>query len=347
MTETKIWQVNPNENHLEENPSIQEAAACLASGEIVAFPTETVYGLGGNAKQRDSAYKIYEAKGRPSDNPLIVHIATDEQVRKLCTDITPIARKLMDHFWPGPLTLILPSRGEVSDAVTAGLSTVAVRMPQHPIARALIQVSGLPIAAPSANTSGHPSPTTAEHVFHDLNGKIAGIVDGGPTGVGLESTVVDCTTTPVTILRPGGISKEQLTAVIGAVIDDPGLVRPDQAPKAPGMKYKHYAPQATMYLVRGGPQQIQQLVTHEKNDARHVGVLTTEENKAAYPEADVVLVCGKRSEPDSIAHNLFAVLRNFDRQHVDVIYSETFSEEGIGQAIMNRLLKAAAGRVLE
>lgn len=345
--ETKLWTVNPQADHLEDDPQIKEAAACLARGEIVAFPTETVYGLGGDAKQRDSARKIYAAKGRPSDNPLIVHVASEEQVREICTDITPIAKKLMDTFWPGPLTLVLPSRGEVSDAVTAGLSTVAVRMPSHPVARAIILASGVPLAAPSANTSGRPSPTTAAHVAHDLNGRIAGIVDGGPTGVGVESTVVDCTTTPITILRPGGISKEQLAEAVGAVIDDPGLVRPDQAPKAPGMKYKHYAPQATMYLVPGGKEKIQQLVAHEKNSARRVGVLTTEENQDAFPQADIVLICGKRSAPESIAHRLFAVLRDFDNAEVDVIYSETFPEKGIGRAIMNRLAKAAGGRVID
>ncbi|TGA99744.1 threonylcarbamoyl-AMP synthase [Sporolactobacillus shoreae] len=347
MIETQLWRVDPEAADLENDPQIKAAAKCLSDGEIVAFPTETVYGLGGNAKFNDSVRKIYEAKGRPSDNPLIVHIATMEQVREICTEINPLAKKLMDTFWPGPLTIILPSRGEVSDAMTAGLSTVSVRMPSHPVARALILASGLPIAAPSANTSGHPSPTQADHVLHDLYGKIAGIVDGGETGVGVESTVIDATTTPMTILRPGGISREQLEEVIGPVADDPGLTRPDQAPKAPGMKYKHYAPEATMYLVPAGKTRIQELVAHEKNSDRRVGVLTTEENKKDFPQADVVLTCGRRSEPESVAHNLFAVLRNFDSQDVDVIYSETFAETGIGQAIMNRLSKAAAGRVIE
>lgn len=347
MIETQLWRVNPETAELENDLQIKAAAKCLSQGKIVAFPTETVYGLGGNAKFRDSVQKIYEAKGRPSDNPLIVHVATAEQVREICTEINPIAKKLMDAFWPGPLTLVLPSRGEVSDAVTAGLSTVAVRMPSHPVARALILASGLPIAAPSANSSGHPSPTKADHVLHDLYGKIAGIVDGGETGVGVESTVVDCTTTPVTILRPGGVSREQLEEVIGPVADDPGLTRPDQTPKAPGMKYKHYAPEATMYLVPAGKSRIQELVAHEKNSDRRVGVLTTEENQKDFPQADVVLTCGRRSDPESVAHSLFAVLRAFDAENVDVIYSETFSEAGIGKAVMNRLSKAAAGRVIE
>ncbi|MCO7176310.1 L-threonylcarbamoyladenylate synthase [Sporolactobacillus kofuensis] len=347
MVETQVWRVDPNAPDLEHTPQIIAAAEKLVQGEIVAFPTETVYGLGGNAKLQDSVRKIYEAKGRPSDNPLIVHVATLEQVRDICTEIHPIAKKLIDTFWPGPLTLVLPSRGEVSNAVTAGLSTVAVRMPSHPVARALILASNLPIAAPSANLSGRPSPTRADHVFYDLDGRIAGIVDGGETGVGVESTVVDCTTTPITILRPGGISKEQLVEVVGAVADDPGLTRSDQIPKAPGMKYKHYAPQAMMYLVPSGKEKICELVATEKNNGRRIGVLTTEENRDSYPDADVVLVCGKRSEPATVAHNLFDVLRRFDQKNVDAIYSETFSEEGIGKAIMNRMSKAAGGRIIE
>lgn len=347
MVETKQWRADPLTAGLENDPQIKAAAQCLIGGEVVAFPTETVYGLGGNAKSRDPIRKIYEAKGRPSDNPLIVHIATPEQVREICTEINPIAKKLMDTFWPGPLTLVLPSRGEVSDAVTAGLSTVAVRMPSHPVARALIRTANLPIAAPSANRSGHPSPTKAEHVLHDLDGRIAGIIDGGETGVGVESTVVDCTTTPVTILRPGGISREQLIDAIGPVADDPAMTRPDQTPKAPGMKYKHYAPEAVMYLVPGGGERIRGLIAHEKNNGRRVGVLTTEENENSYPLADVVLTCGRRSELESVAHSLFAVLRDFDSKKVDVIYSETFPEKGIGKAIMNRLSKAAAGRVID
>ncbi|SFG23018.1 L-threonylcarbamoyladenylate synthase [Sporolactobacillus nakayamae] len=347
MVETQVWRVDPEAPDLEHTPQIMAAAEKLQQGEIVAFPTETVYGLGGNAKLRESVQKIYEAKGRPSDNPLIVHVANLEQVRSICTEIHPIAQKLIDTFWPGPLTLVLPSRGEVSNAVTAGLSTVAVRMPSHPVARALILASGLPIAAPSANRSGRPSPTRADHVFHDLDGHIAGILDGGETGVGVESTVVDCTTTPITILRPGGISKEQLIEAVGAVADDPGLTRSDQAPKAPGMKYKHYAPEATMYLVPAGKKRIRELIRAEKNSGRSIGVLTTEENADSYPDADVVLVCGKRSESETVAHNLFDVLRHFDQKKVNVIYSETFSETGIGKAIMNRLSKAAGGRVIE
>ncbi|MCI1881142.1 MAG: threonylcarbamoyl-AMP synthase [Sporolactobacillus sp.] len=344
--ETKVWRVDPEAADLENDPQIREAAQLLIRGEVVAFPTETVYGLGGNAKSREACRKIYEAKGRPSDNPLIVHVASVEQVRQICTEINPIAKKLMDMFWPGPLTLILPSRGETSDALTAGLSTISVRMPSHPVARALIRTSGLPIAAPSANTSGHPSPTRAEHVLHDLSGRIAGVIDGGETGVGVESTVLDCTTTPPTILRPGGISWEQLTKAIGPVIDDPGLTRPDQTPKAPGMKYKHYAPQATMYLVPKGKQRIRELIGNENNSGRIVGVLTTEENADAFPQAEVVITCGWRSRPETVAHQLFDVLRQFDKHRVDVIYSETFPESGIGKAIMNRLSKAAAGRVI-
>lgn len=347
MAETQVWRVDLNAPDLEHTPQIQAAAEKLVQGEIVAFPTETVYGLGGNAKLQDSVRKIYEAKGRPSDNPLIVHVANLEQVREICTEIHPVAQKLIHAFWPGPLTLVLPSRGTVSNAVTAGLSTVAIRMPSHPVARAVISASNLPIAAPSANRSGRPSPTQAEHVFHDLDGRIAGILDGGETGVGVESTVVDCTTTPITILRPGGITKEQLIEVVGPVSDDPGLVRSDQAPKAPGMKYKHYAPSATMYLVPAGESRIRELISSEKAKGRRVGVLTTEEKQGGYPDADVLLVCGRRSEPATVAHHLFDVLRHFDQKEVDVIFSETFDQKGIGKAVMNRLSKAAGGRILD
>ncbi|MFT8873081.1 MAG: L-threonylcarbamoyladenylate synthase [Sporolactobacillus sp.] len=345
MIKTKVWTIDSMDG-LAENPLIKEAAACLVRGEIIAFPTETVYGLGGNAKLRGAARKIYEAKGRPSDNPLIVHVATKQQVRDICTDIDPLVERLMKRFWPGPLTLILPSKGEVSDAVTAGLSTVAVRMPEHLIARALILAAGVPIAAPSANLSGHPSPTTAAHVLKDLDGRIAGIIDGGPAGIGVESTIVDCTRTPATILRPGGISREQLVDAIGAVSDEVTAVQADEAPKAPGMKYRHYAPQALLYLVPGGAEQIQSLITAEKKAGRRVGVLTTEENRGLYLSADAVVTCGSRSCLPSVAGRLFAALREFDDQSVDVIYSETFSQAGIGRAIMNRLSKASGGRII-
>ncbi|RYM05530.1 threonylcarbamoyl-AMP synthase [Sporolactobacillus sp. THM7-7] len=347
MVETQHWRVDPQAAGLKEDLQIRAAAEGIKNGEIVAFPTETVYGLGANAESGEAAQKIYKAKGRPSDNPLIVHVATLEQVRKICTDISPIARKLADTFWPGPLTLVLSSRGEVSDSVTAGLSTVAVRMPSHPVARALILAAGVSIAAPSANRSGRPSPTRAEHVLHDLDGRIYGIVDGGETGVGVESTVVDCTTTPITILRPGGISREQLIEAVGTVAADPAGTRPDQTPKAPGMKYRHYAPVAVMYLVPSGMKRIRELIDQEKNNGRRVGILTTEEHKSDYPRADVVHACGKRSELESVAHCLFHTLRYFDKEKVDVIYSETFPETGIGRAIMNRLSKAASGRVVE
>lgn len=347
MVETQRWRVDPKAPDLERLPQIKEAAEAIRNGEVVAFPTETVYGLGGNAQLGSAVTKIYQAKGRPSDNPLIVHVADDEQIRELCTEINPIAKKLADRFWPGPMTLVLPSRGKVSDAVTAGLSTVAIRMPSHPVARALIRVAGLPIAAPSANRSGRPSPTRAEHVVHDLNGLIFGILDGGETDVGLESTVVDCTTTPVTVLRPGGISAEQLTETIGAVVSSTSVVDQDKVPKAPGMKYRHYAPEATTYLVPSGTERIRQLVRSEKDNGRKVGVLTTEEHRDDYPEADVVLACGRRSEPETVAYHLFAVLRVFDTRHVDVIYCETFPEKGIGRAVMERLSKAASGRFIK
>ncbi|MFC7391868.1 L-threonylcarbamoyladenylate synthase [Scopulibacillus cellulosilyticus] len=347
MVTTRQWQIDKNVDNLTSCPQIKEAADLLKKNEVVAFPTETVYGLGGNALSDEAIEKIYKAKGRPSDNPLIVHVASLQQLHQICSDIPGTAQKLIDAFWPGPLTIILPKTGQLSTRVTAGLSTVAVRMPEHPVAHAIIEACNLPIAAPSANSSGRPSPTLAAHVLHDLSGKIAGVVDGGAAGVGVESTVVDCTVEPIAILRPGGVTREQLEAVAGSVAADPSLSQPDKAPKSPGMKYQHYAPQAPVYLVPGGKEKIQELVKQAKNDNKQVGVLTTEENKHAYSMADIVITCGQREDLTSVAHFLFESLRAFDETHVDLILSETFPMQGIGAAVMNRLSKAAGGKILE
>ncbi|MBM7645374.1 L-threonylcarbamoyladenylate synthase [Scopulibacillus daqui] len=347
MTATKQWHVNKNVDNLSGCPQIQEAAACLKGNEVVAFPTETVYGLGGNALSDEAIEKIYRAKGRPSDNPLIVHVASLEQLHQICDSIPDSAQKLIDAFWPGPLTIVLPKTGALSKRVTAGLSTVAVRMPEHPVAHAIIKAANLPIAAPSANSSGRPSPTLASHVLDDLNGKIAGVVDGGASGVGVESTVVDCTVEPVAILRPGGVTREQLEAVVGKVTTDPALSQPDKPPKSPGMKYQHYAPEAPVYLVAGGKEKIQELAKLAQSNHKRVGVLTTEENKCEYPMAAAVIACGKRADLASVAHCLYDSLRAFDETHVDIILSETFPMKGIGAAIMNRLSKAAGGRTIE
>lgn len=289
--------------------------------------------------------KIFEAKGRPSDNPLIVHIGTKSQLDGIVKEIPPVAEKLMAHFWPGPLTIILPRKEGISERVTAGLNTVGVRMPDHPVALALIEEANVPVAAPSANRSGRPSPTLASHVYEDLNGKIAGIVDGGATGVGVESTVIDCTSTVPTILRPGGITKEQLEAVIGTVSLDPALKDEKEKPKSPGMKYTHYAPKAPLSIVEGSREFIQQLVDEKKEEGFKVGVLTTEEYQHVY-NADVILSCGVRSDLASVATKLYDVLRTFDASEVDVIFSESFPNEGIGNAIMNRLTKAAGHHII-
>lgn len=337
---THVFFVDKNVDELNSCPQVKQAAAYLQRGELVAFPTETVYGLGANAMSTAAVENIFVAKGRPSDNPLIVHIATTEQLHDIACDIPPVAYTLIEHFWPGPLTLVLPKKEAVSPRVTAGLNTVAVRMPNHPIALALIKASGLPIAAPSANRSGRPSPTTAKHVLDDLDGRIAAIVDGGPTGVGVESTVIDCTTSIPTILRPGGVTKEDIEQVIGVVDIDRALVEKEAVPKSPGMKYTHYAPKAPLVVVHGSSTFLQQLVNEKRANGFKVGVLTTEERRDTY-EADTIISCGQRSDLRTVAQQLYDALRTFDQTNVDIIYSEAFPNEGIGAAIMNRLLKAA------
>ncbi|MCQ6274604.1 threonylcarbamoyl-AMP synthase [Bacillus sp. V3B] len=344
---TNYWSVDKVVDSLENNPQIKQAADLLRENEVVAFPTETVYGLGGNAKSDQAVEKIFVAKGRPSDNPLIVHIAQQSQLDEFVERVSDKAQTLMDHFWPGPLTVIFNyKKGSLSKKATAGLKTVAVRMPDHPVAMAILKRCGLPIAAPSANRSGKPSPTTASHVKEDLDGRIAGIVDGGATGVGVESTVIDCTASIPVILRPGGVTKEQMEAVIGEVHSDPALTDATEAPKSPGMKYRHYAPDAPLSLVEGTKEQIQSLIRERKKEGLKVGVLTTKENESYY-DADYVFVCGERRYLETVASSIYEALRSFDKQEVDLIYSEMFPNEGVGNAIMNRLLKAAGQRVIK
>lgn len=341
--ETKFWVVNQDGN----DSHIIEAANCLANNEVIAFPTETVYGLGANAKSDEAVKKVYAAKGRPSDNPLIVHVASESQLEEFVSDIPPIAKRLMKEFWPGPLTLILKRKpGQLAKSVTAGLDTVAVRMPNHPVALSLIKASGLPIAAPSANTSGKPSPTTAKHVKDDLDGRIAGIVDGGSTGVGVESTVLDCSVEIPVILRPGGVTKEQLERIIGQVKEEVALSKKDETPKAPGMKYTHYAPKAPLTLVKGTPDFIQKLVNSKREEGLKIGILAAEENQTLY-QADYVVSPGKLADLSTVASGLYDALRQFDQYPIDVIYSEVFPTEGIGKAIMNRLFKAAGQKLIE
>ncbi|MCB5236267.1 L-threonylcarbamoyladenylate synthase [Niallia alba] len=343
---TNYWSVDKNVDKEESYSQIEQAADLLKRNEVVAFPTETVYGLGGNAKEDAAITKIFAAKGRPSDNPLIIHIAKLEQLDELVENVPTTAQKLMETFWPGPLTVIFEKKkGALSEVATAGLSTVGIRMPNHPVALQLIEQSGLPIAAPSANRSGKPSPTKAIHVKEDLDSRIAGIVDGGPTGVGVESTVVDCTGDKVVILRPGGITKEQLESVVGEVKIDQALINKEIKPKSPGMKYTHYAPNAPLFLVEGTKEKIQLLIAEEKQKGHTVGVLTTEENKAFY-QADYVYACGQRTDLSTVATDLYDGLRSFDHHQVDIIFGEMFPTEGVGQAIMNRLMKAASHQVI-
>lgn len=335
------------------NPDqLQEAGDLIAAGELVAFPTETVYGLGGDALHPDAAKKIYEAKGRPSDNPLIIHIAEVSDLERVAKVVPEQAKKLADAFWPGPLTMIVWKKEEVPYATTGGLETVAVRMPNHPVALELIRKSGKLIAAPSANTSGRPSPTEASHVMGDLEGRIAMVLDGGPVGIGIESTIIDLTEPTPMILRPGYITPEMLSEVLGEeVIIDPGIIAADDTtkPKAPGMKYKHYAPKADMVIVDGEKdaviQKINALTEEARKERKNVAVIATEETKDDYI-ADVVLSIGKREDEDSIAKHMYKILRDCDTLDVEIIYSESFKTPRIGQAIMNRLLKAAAHQVI-
>ncbi|MEH6904582.1 L-threonylcarbamoyladenylate synthase [Neobacillus drentensis] len=343
---TKVWKVDKSVDNLESNPQVVDAANFLRDNEVVALPTETVYGLGGNAESDVAVAKIFAAKGRPSDNPLIIHIADKKQLSTFVAEVPDKAEVLMEAFWPGPLTIIFKKKeGVLAESATAGLTTVAVRMPDHPVALALLKSCGLPIAAPSANSSGKPSPTNAQHVLDDLNGKIAGVIDGGATGIGVESTVIDCTETIPVILRPGGVTKEQLKAVIGEVRVDAALTDEAARPKAPGMKYQHYAPNAPLFMVSGTTQFLQSLVEEKRTAGLRVGVLTTEEQVDVL-EADVVLACGKREELETVATALYDTLRKFNLKQVDIIFSEVFPNEGVGNAIMNRLQKAAGNKLI-
>lgn len=341
--ETKVFVARDNYIKDEE---LKEASAVIRSGGLVAFPTETVYGLGGDATNPEASRKIYAAKGRPSDNPLIVHIADFSQLRNIVAEVPQEAEKLAETFWPGPLTMILRKNDVIPYETTGGLDTVAIRMPSHPVARAFLQDSGCMIAAPSANTSGRPSPTTAQHVWGDLHGKIEILLDGGPVGIGIESTIVDLSEEKPMILRPGFITQEMLSAVLGDVGVDPGLASENskQPPKAPGMRYRHYAPKADLTLVEGTMEEVISKINALTREAqamgKSVGVLATEENKDCYV-ADHVIVIGQRQDEAEIARHLFDVLRQFDDLQVDLIYSESFVAAGVGQAIMNRLLKAA------
>lgn len=341
--ETKIRKIDKNQI---DEKVIEEAGALLREGKLVAFPTETVYGLGADALQEKAAGKTYEAKGRPSDNPLIVHIADYEDLKKIAVNIPPETDMIAAHFWPGPLTMIFEKSEAVPYGTTGGLDTVAVRMPVDPVAQALIRAAGGFVSAPSANTSGRPSPTTARHVEEDLCGKIDMILDGGTVEIGLESTILDMTVTPPVILRPGAITAEMLEKVIGPVDVDRTLLSEtnEQPPRAPGMKYRHYAPKAKLIIVEGDLREeilaIRQLAYEADRQHHPVGIIATNETLPFYNHG-VVKNIGTRGNEKTIARNLYGVLREFDGEDVDVIYSESFAVQGIGSAIMNRLEKAA------
>lgn len=334
--ETIRWNVLDEEE--KSSLYIEAATHMLKSGQTVAFPTETVYGLGADATNNFAVEKIFQAKGRPADNPLIAHVATKEQLTKVVHNIPPYVDKLIDAFSPGPITYVLPSSGICAENVTAGLETIGVRIPSHPVAQQLLLNCDMPIAAPSANLSGKPSPTTADHVWQDLAGKIGGLIDGGQTGVGVESTVIDCTEQLPIILRPGGITKEELEKVVGKVIVDPALVNTSAKPKAPGMKYTHYAPEVPLWLIAGSPEKIQEVINKAKREVNRIGVLASSITAKSITADEIISLGTNLSE---VATNLYDGLRYFKKGTVDLIICESFQETGIGHAIMNRLHKAA------
>ena len=363
--ETIIKKIDPKDMTSDD---FLEAAKLLRSGKLVAFPTETVYGLGGNAYDSTASARIYAAKGRPSDNPLIVHISSFDEITPLVKDIPGKARALADKFWPGPLTMILFKSDMVPKETTGGLDTVAIRMPSHPIANRLIKEAGIPIAAPSANASGRPSTTKAEHVIEDLDGRIDMIIDGGSSDIGLESTIVDLTVSPALILRPGYITIEMLREVIPDIEYDKAVLKRIKddtiVAKAPGMKYRHYAPKGELTIYEGEISSVSKAINEaakEKLDAGFsVGILTSDELAGSYAalkecatqsthcESSIYIKdIGSRENEEEIAAGLFDALRYFDEVKADYIYAESFVEGGLGQAIMNRLMKAAGYHIIE
>lgn len=336
----------------EDSRIYDQAGEILRAGGLVAFPTETVYGLGADALDEEASAKIYAAKGRPSDNPLIVHIADMEAVYKLARQVPDTAVRLAEHFWPGPLTMILKKSDIVPDSITGGLGTVAIRMPSHKVAAQLIKRSGVYIAAPSANTSGKPSPTLASHVIKDLSGKIDMIIADDTVDIGVESTIIDLSEDIPTILRPGYITKEMFERVIGMVMIDPAItdgVKAGVVPKAPGMKYKHYAPDADLKIVEGDMDKVVDYINDNTKrliaKGYKVAVMTTDETRHYYTDG-IVISMGHKSDELSVARHLYAILREFDNEHVDYVFSESFETENVGRAVMNRLIKAAGHTII-
>lgn len=348
---TLVLKVDPQRP---DKKKIDIAANLIRKGGIVAFPTETVYGLGADALNAKAVAAVFKAKKRPFDNPPIVHVSDLKDVYRLATDVPPRARRLMTEFWPGPLTLIFRHSKIVPDVTVAGLDTIAIRMPKHNVALALIEESDCPISAPSANLSGKPSPTTVEHVLEDLDGRINAILDAGPTSIGVESTVLDLTVDPPQVLRPGGTPFEALKAIIEKVELNPVVtaerVLPLGKTRSPGIKHKHYAPDADVVVVEGELtaviKKVNELTDFYRRRGSRVGVLCTNET-AEYYSADVVKSLGSRDDLAAIAHNLFRLLREFNTERVDVIIAEGLPLEGLGLAIVNRLRKAAGYKIVK
>jgi len=347
-----LWiKVDPERPQID---AIRIAADVIRKGGLVAFPTETVYGLGANALDSNAVASIFRAKERPSDNPVIVHIAKRKDMRRLAKTVPHKAEKLADRFWPGPLTLILKRLSLIPDVTVAGLETVGIRIPSNKIALALIRESGVPIAAPSANRAGKPSPTTAQHVIDDLAGRIDVVMDGGPTRIGVESTVIDMTTRVPQILRPGGTPFEELKEALGEVTLHPATLSEKRATslkaRAPGMKHRHYAPKAEMILVEGTPakivKRVRELAALNMANGRKVGILATDESISNY-EGDVLKSLGSRNNLGEVARNLFRLLREFDEEKVDIIIAEGVPRRGLGLAVMNRLRRAASFNILK
>jgi L-threonylcarbamoyladenylate synthase len=351
MKQTVVLTVDAQQPDIKK---VRIAADIIRKGGLVAFPTETVYGLGADALNSKAVSGLFKAKNRPTDNPPIIHVKNINDIHKLTKQVPAKAEKLIKEFWPGPLTLVFKRSENVPDITVAGLDTVAIRMPQHAVALALIKESRCPIAAPSANLAGKPSPTSAEHVLKDLNGRIDAVLDGGPTRIGVESTVLDLSVDPPMVLRPGGTPLEALKSVLGDVKLHP-IVAAEKAlaienTRSPGMKHKHYAPKAPLFVVEGHISvvmaAVKSLITSYWLQGKRVGVLATAETAWAY-EADVVKSLGSRRKPDAMAANLFRLLREFDEENVDVILSESVSTDGLGLAVMNRLRKASGYNIIK
>lgn len=344
-TKVKILDINNIDYEI-----IKEAALVIKNGGLVVFPTETVYGLGADATNEKAVNNIFKAKGRPQDNPLIVHVGSFDMIPSLVKEIPPAAKKIMDRFFPGPITVIMEKSDLVPIVTSAGLNTVGIRMPENIIARELIRKAGVPVAAPSANTSGLPSPTEVKRCVEDLNGRVDYILGGGKCDYGLESTVIDCSVYPPVILRPGRVTLEELREIDENIYIDSGLITGNERPKAPGMKYKHYAPKAKVKIIQGSMQKtvekINEIVQNYRDDKSKVGIMATDETKDLYKQG-IVISLGSRNDEETIGSNLFETLRTLDDLKVDLILSESFEESGIGIAIMNRLKKSAGFDIIK